>query len=172
MRKAVIQRVAEILDHRDSSLLVVLSGYKIVAVRDIVPGEDILHEISDILTPKKRQFSQFRVYAPIMLAARMRKAGDQMPLSPTARRATETFATSAENRKFEETFYRVLSSSHDTEIHYYTTGIGDLSHIWSMATSAYALHCPMRIFLPKEAVREDIRKEAEFFHVCSFEVIE
>lgn len=172
MRKAVIQRVADILDRRDSSMMIVLSGYQIVAVRDIVPGADVLHELSDTLTPKKRQFSLFRAYAPIMLAARMRKAGGEMPLSPAALRATETFAKSAERLKFEETFYRVLSSSHDTEIHCYTTGIGDMSHIWSMATSAYALHRPVRIFLPEETFREDIRKEAEFFNVRSFEVIQ
>lgn len=172
MRKAVIQRVADILERRDSSLMIVLSGYQIVAVRDIVPGADVLHELSDILTPKNRQYPLFRVYAPTMLAAGMRNAGGKMPLSPTARKATETFAKSAEHLRFEETFYRVLSSSHDTEIHCYTTGIGDMSHIWSMATSAYAVYRPVRIFLPEDTFRETIRKEAEFFNIRSIEVIQ
>ncbi len=172
MRKAVIQRVAEILDHRDPSLIIVLSGCEIVAVIDIVPGVDILRELSDILTPKKRLISQYRIYAPIMLAARVRNAGENSSLSPTAQRTTETFAMSAYHQIFEETMYRVLSSSHDTEIHCYTTGKGDLSQIWSMATSAYSLHRPVILFLPEETFTEEIRKEAEFFNVRSFEVIQ
>lgn len=172
VRKAVIQRVAEIIDRRDSSLIIVLSGCEIVAVRDIVPGADILFELSDILTPRKRLFPLYRAYAPIMLAARVRNAGKNMPLSLTALMATETFARSPYHQIFEDTMYRVLSSSHDTEIHCYTTGIGDLSQIWSMATSAYALHRPVILFLPEEAFGEEIRKEAKFFNVHSFEVIQ
>ncbi|MDE4909019.1 DUF58 domain-containing protein [Methanogenium marinum] len=172
VRKAIIQRVADILDRRDSSLMIVLSGSEIVAVMDIVPGADILNQLSDILNPKRRLIPLYRAYSPIMLAAGIRNAGENMPLSPIAQRATGTFATSAYHIIFEETMYRILSTSQDTEIHCYTTGKGDLSQIWSMATSAYALHRPVILFLPEESFREEIRKEAEFFNVRSFEVIQ
>ncbi|KAF1078609.1 hypothetical protein MKMG_00463 [Methanogenium sp. MK-MG] len=171
VRKAVIQRIAEIQDRRESSLIVVLAGCEIVAMMDIVPGADILHELSGILTPKKRIHSLYRAYSPVMLAIRMRAAGGQMPLTTMAQTAVETYSRSADQIRFEETMYRVLASSHDTEIQCYTTGTGDLSHIWAMATAAYALHRQVRIFLPKESFGEDIRKVAEFFNAGSLEVI-
>lgn len=171
VRKAVIQRIAGIQERRESSRIIVLAGCEIIAVRDILPGAALFHELSAILTPKKRIHSLFRAYSPIMLAIRMRTAGGQMPLTPMAQTAIRTFSRSAERIRFEETMHRILVLSHDTEIHCYTTGTGDLSHIWAMASAAYALHLPVRIFLPKTAVREQIRKEAEFFNIRSLEVI-
>ncbi len=172
VRKAVIQKVAEIQERRESSQMIVLAGYEIVAVRDILPGADILHELSGLLAPKKRTKSLYRAYSPVMLAMSIRNAGEQMPLTPMAQTATETFARSADRIEFEERMHRVLLPSRDTEIHCYTTGAGDLSHIWAMASAAYALHRPVRIFLPKDALREGIRKKAEFFNVHSIEAIQ
>lgn len=172
VRKAVLQRIADIISRRDSSLVIILSGCEIVAVREIVPGADILQELSDLITPKKRLCSLFRAYAPIMLSAEIQKAGERMPLTPVARRATSAYVRSSAHHTFEETMYQILSVSHDTEVHCYTTGKGDLSHIWSVATSAYALHRRMKIFLPKHSFKQTTRKEAEFFHIRSFEVIQ
>lgn len=172
VRKAVIQKIAEIQERRESSRMMILAGCEIVADRDILPGADILHELSGLLTPKKRVKSLYRAYSPAMLAIRTRHAGEKMPLTPMVNTATGTFARSGDRIEFEKTMHRVLVSSQDTEIHCYTTGTGDLSHIWAMASAAYALHRPVRIFLPEEAVREDIRKTAEFFNVRSLEVIQ
>ncbi|WFN34716.1 DUF58 domain-containing protein [Methanogenium sp. S4BF] len=171
VRKAVIQRIAGLQEQRESSRIIILAGCEIVAIRDILPGANIFHELSATLTPKKRIQSLYRAYAPIMLAIQMRNAGEEMPLTPVAQTAVGTFSRSADRIGFEETVHRILVSSRDTEIHCYTTGTGDLSHIWAMASAAYALHRPVRIFLPKEAVRDEIRKEAEFFNVRSLEVI-
>ena len=107
-----------------------------------------------------------------MLAIRLRAAGKQMPFTAVARTAAETFSRSADSIRFEDTMRHLLESSRDTEIQCYTTGMGDLSHIWAMASAAYALHLPVRIFFPEESLRENIRKEAEFFHVRSLEVIQ
>lgn len=171
LRKALIQRIAGIQERRESSRIIVLAGCEIVAIRDILPGADHFHELSSILTPKKRIQSLYRAYVPMILAIRMRTAGGQMPLKPVAQTAIGTFSRSSDRIKFEETMHRILVLSRDTEIHCYTTGAGDLSHIWAMSSAAYALHLPVRIFLPKTGIREEIRKEAEFFNVRSLEVI-
>ena len=173
LRKAVIQTVAEIQERRESSQMIVLAGCDIVAVRDILPGTDTLHELSGLLAPKKRTKSLYRAYSPVMLAMSIRNAGKHTSLAPIAETTTGAFSRSAAYRtEFEETMYRLLVSSQNTDIHCYTTGNGDLSHIWAVASAAYALHRPVKIFLPKEAVRDDIKKTAEFFNVHSLEVIQ
>jgi len=172
VRKAVLQRIAHSIDRRETSLVIILSGCEIVAYREIIPGTDILQELSDLITPRKRLCSLYRAYAPIMLSAEIRKAGKYMPLTSVARKATSEYIRSSAHHNFEETMYQILSASHDTEIHCYTTGKGDFSHIWAVATSAYAFHRPMRIFLPESSFKQTIRKEADFFHVRSFEMIQ
>jgi hypothetical protein len=172
VRKAIIQTVSEIQEQRESSQMIVLAGCDIVAVRDILPGTDTLHEISGLLAPKKRIKSLYRAYSPVMLAMSIRNAGKHASLAPMAETTTGAFSRSAAYRiEFEETMYRLLISSQNTDIHCYTTGTGDLSHIWAVASAAYALHRPMKIFLPKESVRDDIRNTADFFNVHSLEVI-
>ena len=171
MRKAVIQRIAGLQERRESSQIIVLAGCEIVTIRDILPGEDAFHEFSAILTPKKRIRSLYRAYSPIILAMQVRNAGIDMPLAPVTQTMLETFSRSGERTKFQETMHHILTESRDTEIHCYTTGTGDLSHIWAMASAAYALHRPVRIFLPKEALGDKIKTEAGFFNVRSLEVI-
>lgn len=112
VRKVVIQRIAEIQERRESSRIVVLAGCEIVAMRDIGPGADILHELSGILTPTKRMHSLYRAYSPVMLAIRMRAAGgERMPFTSAAQAAVETFSRSTGPIGFEETMYRALASS-------------------------------------------------------------
>lgn len=172
IKKTVIQRIAECQERHESSMVIILAGCDVVAVRDIIPGADILHEISGMLAPQKRIHSLYRTYSPMMLAIRMRSAGKQGALTIMAERAVETFSRRGDRVGFEETMHHILVSSMDTEIHCYTTGAGDLSHIWAMASAAYGLHRPVRIFFPEGAITPSVRKEAEFFHVRSLEVIQ
>jgi len=172
LKKAVIQRITDIQERRETSLIIVLAGTELVAVRDIAPGGDILHEISGLLAPKKRIDRMYRTYAPVVFAAHMRSAGRGLPLTPMAEAAVTTFSRSADRNEFEETMHHVLLSSRDTELHCYTTGKGDLSHIWAMASAAYGLHRPVRLFLADAAVRDAIKTEAEFFHIRSLEVVQ
>lgn len=172
LKKAVIQRIADIQERRETSLFIVLAGPEIVLARDIVPGGDILHEISALLAPKKRTDRMYRTYAPVVFATHMRTAGNDMPLAPIAKEAVTTFSRSADHNGFEETMHHALLSSRDTELHCFTTGGGDLSHIWAMASAAYGLHLPVRLFLPDAAVRDAIKTEAEFFHIRSLEVVQ
>lgn len=172
LKKAVIQRIADIQERREQSLIIVLAGSEIVTVKEITPGGDMLHEISGLLAPKNRVHTMYRAYAPPMLAAQMRTAGRGMPLTPMAETAVTTFSGSADRTEFGETMHHVLLSSRDTELHCYTTGKGDLSHIWAMASAAFALHRPVKIYLPDAAVRDTIRAEAEFFNIRSLEVIQ
>ena len=74
IKKAVIQQITEIQERREPSMIIVLTGTGIAAVRDIIPGADILHEISGMLAPKKRIHSLYRAYSPIMLSIRMRSS--------------------------------------------------------------------------------------------------
>ncbi len=171
MRKAVIQRIAGLQERHETSRIIVLAGCEILMIRDILPGADTFHDLSAILTPKKRIRSLYRAYSPIMLAMQVRNAGKDMPLTPVAQTMLETFSRSGDQIEFQEKMHRILTESRDTEIHCYTTGTGDLSHIWAMASAAYALHRPVRIFLSKEALGDEIRTEAGFFNVRSLEVI-
>lgn len=172
LKKAVIQRIADIQERRETSLIIVLAGSEIIAARDIIPGGDILHEISGMLAPKKRVHRMYRTYAPVVFAAHMRSAGEDMPLTPIAKAAVSAFSSAANRNEFEETMHHALLSSRDTELHCFTTGRGDLSHIWAMASAAYGLHLPVRLFLPDAAVRDAIKTESEFFHIRSLEVVQ